>query len=114
MPTYLYDDGEGNTVELQQSMHKKIPKHLRRNGKMYFRDIGAEHCTQSVGDPWTNHFSLAMMVHPDDVLAAQIDAKAKGLGVIEFNEDGMPHFTGDKHQKRYAEAYGFRQLNSYN
>jgi len=90
-----------------------IPQSLFSGGVTFVRDLVAEHTSAKSGDAWVEHYSLAMMVLPQDVPFYQKDAKEKGLGHIDFNEQGMPHFTDDKHQKRYAEAYGFRQLNSY-
>lgn len=112
MITYCYSNSDGRVVEWRTRMGM-APQALFCNGRTYFRDLRAEHTSKSFGDPWVNHASLSMMVHPLDVKKYQQDAKNKGLGVIDFDVNGMPHFTSDKHQKRYAEAYGFRQLNSY-
>ena len=63
-------------------------------------------------DPWTNHVSWAAGVHPDDRETAMKDAAAKGV-TTHFDEDGNPHFTSAKHQRRFCRAYGMVNKQSY-
>ncbi|MEE9597965.1 MAG: hypothetical protein V3V96_14425 [Acidiferrobacterales bacterium] len=83
-----------------------IPQALLVNGRIARRDIRAEHCGQQSGDPWANHSSLALMVHPLDVKKYRADAHRKRLNVTIRN-DGMVEFRSRNDQKRYCQAYGY-------
>lgn len=84
-----------------------IPQVLFVNGKVAERDLVAEHRSTRSGDPWVEHDSLALMVHPMDVEKFQKDANKRGLNVKFRKKDGMPEFRSRAAQRDYCKAYGF-------
>jgi hypothetical protein len=84
----------------------EAPQWIVVNGQRAHRDLAAEHgCTKS-GDPWVNHESLALMVHPLDVKKCRAEAHDQGLNVT-VRDDGMEHFDSRIDQKKYCRAYGY-------
>lgn len=83
----------------------KAPQSLLVNGRIARRDKRAEMSSARSGDPWTEHESLALMVHPLDVKATRAEAHAKGLNVT-VRDNGMVHFDNRSDQKKYCRAYG--------
>lgn len=113
MPTYIYTcESLGKSIEVQASMDD-IPELVERDGEVFARDIRAEHCGQKSGDPWTDHESLALMVHPADIKKNQKEALAKGCGVIEFSKEGLPRFRSNSQRRKYLKAYGYVDRASY-
>jgi hypothetical protein len=110
MPTYLYSV-DGRTFEYDAPM-SRIPQSLFVNGRIATRDIPAEHSGQRSGDPWTNHESLALMVHPLDVRKYRADAHARRLNV-NIRDDGMVEFRSRSAQRKYCRAYGFVNRDDY-
>lgn len=104
MPTYLYSVA-GRTYEWRASMNR-IPQALLVGGRIARRDIRAEHVGQRSGNPWVEHTSLALSVHPLDVKKCRKDAHAKGLDV-KIQDDGMVAFRSRNAQKKYCRAYGY-------
>ena len=82
------------------------PQALLVNGRIATRSFAAEHGGQKSGDPWTNHESLALSVHPLDVKEYRKDAHDKRLNV-KIRDDGMVEFRSRTDQKRYCRAYGY-------
>ena len=111
MPTYIYSK-DGVRVEFFARMGH-APQSVFCNGTLYARDIAAEHSGHRGGDPWVNHKSLALMVHPADIPKYERDAKRRGVKVA-FDKDGFASFTSRSDWKRYCKAYGFHSLNEYN
>lgn len=111
MPTYCYKQDD-RTYEWDSPM-SRIPQALLVNGRIAERDIVAEHGGQRSGDPWENHESLALMVHPLDVKAYQEDARDKGLTGVTVRKDGMFEFRSMEAKRRYCSAYGFVDKQSY-
>lgn len=109
MPTYLYRSDDGRLHEWNSPM-SRIPQSLFVNGRIARRDIAAEHGGQRSGDPWVNHTSLALSVHPLDVKKYRADACARKLNV-KIRDDGMVEFRSRSDQKRYCRAYGFVNFN---
>lgn len=104
MPTYCYSVAN-RTFDWLAPM-SCIPQALLVNGRIARRDIRAEHTGQRSGDPWVEHTSLALSVHPLDVQKYRKDAHAKGLNVT-IRDDGMVAFRSRNAQKRYCRAYGY-------
>ncbi len=111
MPAYLYSV-DGKTHEWWAPM-SRIPPALLVNGKIAQRDICAEHAGQRSGDPWVEHTSLALSVHPLDVKKYRRDAHAKGLTDVKIQDDGMVAFRSRKAQKQYCRAYGYENFGDY-
>jgi len=82
------------------------PQAVLCGGRLARRDFEAEHSGQRSGDPWVNHSSLALSVHPLDVKEYRSDAHEKRLNV-KIRNDGMVEFRSRRDQKRYCRAYGF-------
>lgn len=104
MPTYLYSTAD-RTYEYRAPM-SRIPPSLFVNGRLARRDIRAEHAGQRSGDPWVEHTSLALSVHPLDVRKYRKDAHDRGL-TVKINDDGMVAFRSRSEQKKYCRAYGY-------
>ena len=102
MVTYCYRHGD-RVFEWQAPMGK-APQALFANGRIAVRDIVAEHSSVRGGDPWVNHTSLALMVHPLDIKAYEKDAHEKGL-TVKFRETGEPEFRSSAEQRDYCRAY---------
>jgi hypothetical protein len=93
----------------------KHPESILVDGERFDRDLGADHRSQKSGNPWTDHESLALAVHPVDVPQFEREARENGVPT-EFNkETGMPKFTSNSHRKRYLRRCmpGVVDLNSY-
>jgi hypothetical protein len=106
MPTYCYiNDKTGHRVELQARMGC-APQQVWCCGLTYRRDIAAEHADQISGDPWVNHSSLALSVHPADVMEHRREIAAKGLNA-KVRDDGYFEFASRSDQKKYCRAYGY-------
>jgi hypothetical protein len=105
MPTYIYS-ADGKTYEWPSTM-SRIPQSLFVGGRIAQRDIRAEHFGQRSGDPWVEHTSLALSVHPLDVQKYREDAHAKGLTDVKIQDDGMVAFRSRNAQKKYCRAYGY-------
>lgn len=88
----------------------KAPQALLVGGRIAVRDIAAEHTTRRSADPWVNHSSLALSVHPLDVKKYRADASKRGLNV-KIRDDGMVEFRSRSAQKKYCRAYGFVNFN---
>ena len=85
-----------------------IPQALLVGGRIAQRDIRAEHVGQRSGDPWVEHTSLALSVHPLDVKKYRKAAHAKGLSkAVKLQDDGMVAFRSRDAQKKYCRAYGY-------
>lgn len=107
MPTYLYETEEGKVVEWQARMNA-IPQALLVNGKIAERRIALEHKGQRSGNAWAEHSSLALWVHPDQVMKYRKDAYEKGVGGdVRIRDDGFPEFRSASAQKKYCHAYEF-------
>lgn len=111
MPTYCYRTARGKRWEWTAPMGA-APKVLLAGGEMALRDIAAEHGNTRSGDAWTNHASLALMVHPGDVPRYVEDARKKGIRV-EFNDRGMPLFHSRSEQRKYLKAYDYVNYDDY-
>lgn len=90
----------------------RIPQALFVGGRIAKRSIVTEHAGQRSGDPWVNHESLALMVHPADIPAYTEDARRRGVPV-EFSKSGMPQFRSHSQQKRYCRAYEYANYGDY-
>lgn len=90
----------------------QIPQALLVGGRLATRDLAAEHTTRRSADPWVNHSSLALSVHPADAKAFQKDADDRGLRV-NFRADGLPEFRSHNEQRKYCRAYGFVNFSDY-
>lgn len=114
MPTYVYTTDDGMTYEYKAPMNR-IPQSLFVNGKIARRDIVAEHGgKRRVADPWVDHESLSLMVHPLDVPAYREDARKRGLKGVEIRDNGMFRFPGGMlAQRRYCAAYDYVNMQSY-
>lgn len=114
MPIYCYTNDRGQTIEWLCRI-AYIPQKLFCGGMLFLRDLAAEfRGGPKSGSAWNKHYSMGMMVHPDDVAATQKEAIAKGLGHVEFNADGQPHMTSKKFRKKYAkEMYGYVPMNDF-
>lgn len=106
--TYCYSTG--NRVFDWDAPMGRAPQALFVNGRVAARSYVAEHFGQRSGDPWVDHSSLALSVHPLDVKKYRADAHARGLNV-GFRDDGMVTFRSRSDQKRYCRAYGFVNFN---
>lgn len=90
----------------------RAPQALLVNGRIAERDIAAEHTGQRSGDPWVNHESLALSVHPLDVKKYRADAHKRKLNVT-IRDDGIFHFDSFSDQRRYVDSYGFVNFGDY-
>lgn len=84
----------------------RIPQALFVGGRVARRNPSAGYTRQRSGDPWVEHTSLALSVHPLDVRKYRKDAHAKGLDV-KIQDDGMVAFRSRNAQRNYCRAYGY-------
>ncbi len=110
MPRYCYSVA-GRTYEWPAPMNC-IPPALLVGGRLAQRDIRAEHVGQRSGDPWVEHASLALSVHPLDVPKYRKDAHAKGLAV-KIRDDGLVSCPSHSALKRYCRAYNYVNFGDY-
>ncbi len=105
MPTYCYTTpDETETIEEVFSVGK-APAKVRRNGKVYERDIAAEHQgSQDHGGQWPI-LCDASGVHPDQVPEAMAVAKRKGVPTT-FTRDGRAILRDRAHRVAYHRAVG--------
>lgn len=105
MPTYVFETQDGRIVEWNAPM-RAIPQALLVNGKIAPRIVPP--VGQSSCDPWTDHSSLALSVHPLDVRKYRKDAHEKGVGKnVRIRDDGYMEFRSRDDQKKYCRAYGY-------
>jgi hypothetical protein len=104
VPTYCYR--QGDTIFERKAPMARIPKWIVVNGRRATRDLATEHSGVKSGDPWVDHASLALMVHPLDIKAYEKDAVERGVPT-SFRDDGCPKFTSPSHQRRYCQEYGY-------
>ncbi len=105
MPTYCYTTpDETETIEEVFSVGK-APAKVRRNGKVYERDIAAEHQGhQDTPGNWPMYCD-ASGVHPDQIPEAIAAAKRRGV-TIEFSKDGRAKLNDNGHRTKYHYAAG--------
>lgn len=108
--TFCYELN-GRVFEWRAPMGR-APQALLINGQRAERSIRAEHGDQRSGDPWTNHESLALSVHPLDVPKYRRDAHKRGLNVT-IRDDGIFHFDSHGDARKYNKAYGYVNYGDY-
>lgn len=113
MPMYVYTSRDGTvSVERFFSMASK-PSRIKAQGRFCFPDLARTHAPvrSRHGDLWPR-YSEAAGVHPDQVKEAI--AADKKLGVpAEYDSEGRVKFDSPSHEKRWCEAHGMYQRNSY-
>ena len=117
MPTYVYRKDDGSHVALTM----RIAELERRQGKdgaivlddgsTARRDFGAEGGYHNPGRGWPVR-SLSMACHPDQVERYRELAKERGVPT-EITRDGRPVLTNESHARRFRQAFGYFQRNSY-
>lgn len=109
MPRYCFTDVDGNTICRVFSMNK-VPKQVILNGKIFKRNIRAEHVDiKHTPGNWPMK-SDAAGVHPDQIAEARSHSIKAGVPT-DFTPDGRAIFTGKKHRKDYCRAIGLHDRN---
>lgn len=103
-----YVDPSGRTGEFHWKSDR-APKYVFTRGQCcrVFRSVTRTEskCERGrVADPWVDHYSMRLMVNPDTVPAQMAEDARRGVPT-EYNEHGMPHFTGTTHRRKYLRAY---------
>lgn len=103
MPVYCYSTESGERCEKVFRMGA-APKEIREGGKVFLRDVAAEH-RGSVHTPgnWPL-LSDAFAVSPSEVAEASKDAHLKGVPT-DFAPDGRAIFRDAAHRRAYCRAY---------
>ena len=113
MPVYVFTSKDQKvSVERFFSMADK-PRKVKFKGKFCFPDLARTHAPTRPrhGDLWPR-FSDAAGVHPSQIKAAM--AADKKLGVqTEYDSDGRVKFDSCSFEKKWSEAHGMYQRNSY-
>lgn len=113
MACYCYRLSDNNVV-IRQFPIGKAPKSIRVGKRKALRDITAEHDPlgqRPLKGKWPI-FSDQLGVHPIDIPRAKAHAKKIGIPT-DFTPDGRAVLREPKHRKRYSEALGFYDRNSY-
>lgn len=111
MTPYLYTSADGRTIERWFPMGQ-ARKRVVEDGRVFRRDLRAEQCGHRSGDPWTDHESWAMGVHPLDREEAMRVAREGGVPT-HYNEDGNPIITSASHQRKLMRLLGMHNKQSY-
>lgn len=109
MPRYCYSDDDGNTIIRVYPM-SKIPKQFRLGGKVFKRDIRAEHGGRKHTPGTWPMKSDAAGVHPDQIAEARAHSIEAGVPT-DFTPDGRAILTSRKHRKDYCRAIGMHDRN---
>jgi len=104
---YCYTDKRGVTVEIVRPMGL-APSTIRRKGKIYHRDIAAEHSDVSSGNAWRcGLVSTAMAVLPKQIGRLRRYLQSQGIKNPEINASGKPVFRSRSERRAHARARGF-------
>jgi len=109
MPRYCFTDQDGNTICRFYPM-AKVPRQFTLAGKVFKRNISAEHSDiKHTPGNWPLE-SDAAGVHPDQIAEARQHSIKAGVPT-EFTPDGRAIFTSRKHRKDYCRAIGLHDRN---
>jgi hypothetical protein len=102
----------GETRLFFYAMRDDKPRIIEADGKLWMRDIGADHrkAKHSYGATWPMTCE-ALAVSPDQIREQMAEDAKRGVKV-EYARDGSPVFDSPGIRKRYCEAYGFYDRNA--
>lgn len=106
MFTYCYGGHEETEPLIEWDTWKALPpSQLFVAGQVLDRNFQAEHVIRRAADPWIEHESCALAVHPHDIKKAKAHYK-KNHGIdVDFNEKtGWMKMRGSTHQRRILQA----------
>jgi len=112
MPLYCYKCPEcGATKEVSKPMSQSHTQETcDEDGSVMGRDFGAERHGVKNQDGWPMA-SYAAGVDPSEVPEIKEFDKKHGVPT-NYNEDGDPIFTSQKHRKNYCHAHGLYDRNA--
>lgn len=114
MPLYVLttEDGETRTVLRSMKDAPPIGKPVRIDGKVYFRDVHAEHGrprSAANGYPRVSH---AAGIHPSQLREQMAKDRRDGIPT-KYDPKANPIFESPGHEKRYLEANGLYHRDCY-
>lgn len=116
MPTYVYKNESGQTVEvvmtIAQMLEREIDGILMHEGQRLVRDLAAEHGPAEGGCATWPMRSDAAGVHPGQAGDAYRHSVSIGVPTQFDQRTGQAIFTDRTHRKRYLAARGFIDRNA--
>lgn len=108
MPTYCYSN-DNLTVEDVFPMGE-APKSVTRGGKLFFRDINAEHQGMRGGNAWPM-YSRSLGVTPKHIPEAAADLAKAGIAA-DFNKQGRLKINDNGHRNQVMAHYDAGDLDA--
>lgn len=110
MPLYSYTNPEtGKTIERAFPMSGERPKRITAEGKVYLRDIAADHRGASRTSGCWPMISDFGGVHPNQIAGMSADLANKGVPT-EFTPMGDVIHPDRAHRRKYHKARGLVDL----
>ena len=113
--TYCYSNRTGTKTVERIFPVGKAPAHVRVGCYRYYRDIVAEHSSNSRSRSGKKNWPMrpeSLAVNPEDAAHATADAAKEGVPTYFDPKTGCPEIRNQKHYKQYCEAYGFYKRNA--